>query len=60
MAPKSHGDDVVSSPAAAVVDWPWVEALDADSLGQDDIAKVSFQDDFVKQVFISINYFPIS
>ena len=47
MAPKSHGDDVVPSPAAAVVDWPWVEALDADSLGQDDIAKVSFQDEFV-------------
>ena len=42
MAPKSHGDDVVATSAtAANIDWPWVEGLDADNLGDDDIAKVN-------------------
>ena len=40
MAPKSHGDDVVSSTSAVTIDWPWIDALDADHLGQVDIAKV--------------------
>lgn len=40
MSPKSHGDDVVSTPSAATIDWPWIDALDADRLEQDDIAKV--------------------
>ena len=40
MAPKSHGDDVVATSASTSIDWPWVEGLDADDLGHDDIAKV--------------------
>ena len=40
MAPKSHGDDVVATSASTTIDWPWVEGLDAENLGHDDITKV--------------------
>ena len=43
MAPKSHGDDVVSSTSAVTIDWPWIDALDADHLGQVD-AKTALED----------------
>ena len=56
MAPKSHGDDVVSSTSAATIDWPWIEALDADHLEQVDIAKVRFVHDFGFQSLLQFFY----